>query len=72
MEPEIVENYLQKVKALNAKWLLLRNMREGKQLRKDNRFGVDKPIFSKDYIKMLGGYELIGTNVYKSMNKLLN
>ena len=64
MEPEIVENYLQKVKALNAKWLLLRNMREGKQLRKDNRFGVDKPIFSKDYIKMLGGYELIGTNVY--------
>ena len=64
MEPKIVENYLQKVKALNAKWLLLRNMREGKQLRKDNRFGVDKPIFSKDYIKMLGGYELIGTNVY--------
>ena len=63
MEPEIVKNYLQKVKALNAKWILLRNMREGKQLRKNHRFGVETPILSENYIEMLGGYELMGRNV---------
>lgn len=63
MEPEIVRNYLQKVKGLGAKWLLLRNMREGKQLRKNHRFGVETPIFSEDYIDMLGGYQLVARNV---------
>lgn len=63
MEPEIVQNYLSHVSRLEAKWVLLRNMREGKQTRKQHRFGVDKPIYSEDYIKMLPGYQLVDTNV---------
>lgn len=63
MEPDIVQNYLQQVKRLNPKWILLRNMREGKQLRKNHRFGVETPILSESYIEMLGGYELVGRNV---------
>lgn len=63
MEPEIVQNYLSHVKRLNAKWLLLRNMREGKQLRSQHRFGVETPILTEDYIRMVGGYELVDSNV---------
>lgn len=63
MEPEIVQNYLEHVKRLNAKWLLLRNMREGKQLRSQHRFGVETPILTEDYIRMVGGYELVDSNV---------
>ncbi|NCO14455.1 MAG: putative sugar O-methyltransferase [Thiomicrospira sp.] len=63
MEPEIVQNYLENVKRLKSKWLLLRNMREGKQLRSQHRFGVETPILSEDYIRMLGGYELVARNV---------
>lgn len=63
MEPEIVKNYLHHVDRLRADWVLLRNMREGKQLRSQHRFGVDKPIFSEDYERMLPNYELIEKNV---------
>jgi putative sugar O-methyltransferase len=63
MEHDIVQNYLIHVKRLGAEWVLLRNMREGKQLRTDTRHGVDSPILSKDYIAMLDGYELIDNNV---------
>ncbi|MFA6700376.1 MAG: putative sugar O-methyltransferase [Thiomicrospira sp.] len=63
MEPDIVQNYLSHVTRLQAEWVLLRNMREGKQLRSQHRFGVDKPIFSEDYARMLIGYDLIDTNV---------
>lgn len=63
MEPDIVQNYLCHVSRLRADWILLRNMREGKQLRSQNRFGVDKPIFSEDYARMLVEYDLIVSNV---------
>lgn len=63
MEPEIVQNYLNHVKRLGADWVLLRNMREGKQLRSQHRVGVDNPILFKDYIAMLDGYELVDNNV---------
>lgn len=63
MEPEIVQNYLNHVVRLKTEWVLLRNMREGKQTRKQHKFGVDRPIYSEDYIKMLPGYELVDTNV---------
>ena len=63
MEPDIVQNYLNHVTRLQADWILLRNMREGKQLRAQHRFGVDKPIFSEDYARMLTDYDLIETNV---------
>ncbi|MCI4410826.1 MAG: putative sugar O-methyltransferase [Thiotrichales bacterium] len=63
MEPDIVQNYLYHVTRLQADWVLLRNMREGKQLRSQHRVGVDKPIFSEDYARMLPDYELIEKNV---------
>jgi len=64
MEPHIVQNYLDHVSRLQSKWVLLRNMREGKQTRQQHRVGVEKPIFSEDYVKMLPDYELVATNVW--------
>lgn len=64
MEPNIVENYLKNIDRLQTKWILLRNLREGKQLRSQHRFGVDKPIFSESYTEMLPNYNLVETNVY--------
>ena len=63
MEPEVVENYLKIVVDLNPKYLLLRNMREGKNHLSDNQIGVENPITSKDYSKYLGTYSLIDSNV---------
>lgn len=63
MEPPIVKNYLSHVVRLGARWILLRNMREGKELRKNNGIGVETPILSNDYLDMLPGYELIERNV---------
>lgn len=63
MEPNIVENYLNHVKRLNTKWLLLRNLREGKQIRTATNIGVERPILSEDYQKMLDGYQLVDRNV---------
>lgn len=64
MEPHIVKNYLDNVIRLQAKWILLRNLREGKQIRSQNRLGVQTPIFSEDYTHMLPNYKLVETNVY--------
>lgn len=63
MEAHIVQNYLNHVTRLESKWVLLRNMREGKQTRKQHRVGVEKPILSEDYVRMLPDYELVSTNV---------
>jgi len=64
MEPPVVQNYLSHVARLNTQWVLLRNMREGKNIRKDeNSVGVETPIRSTDYPKMLPNYELVDQNV---------
>lgn len=65
MEPHIVRNYLDQVTRLGARWVLLRNMREGKQLKgsKGSLSGVETPILSEDYLAMLPGYELVERNV---------
>jgi hypothetical protein len=63
MEPHIVRNYLSHVTRLEARWILLRNMREGKQLRNNGMVGVETPIFGEDYIAMLPDYELVERNV---------
>ncbi len=64
MEPDVVQNYLNHVTRLNAKWILLRNMREGKNIRKDsNSVGVETPIRSDDYIAMLKNYVVVEQNV---------
>lgn len=60
MEPHIVKNYLAHVTRLNTRWILLRNMREGKQVRKPGQLvGVETPILSEDYVTMLPDYELV-------------
>jgi len=64
MEPHIVRNYLTHVSRLGARWVLLRNMREGKQKRgHDSEVGVETPILSEDYLDMLPDYELVERNV---------
>ena len=64
MEPHIVQNYLAHVKRLGARWVLLRNMLEGKQKHgKGHWAGVKTPILGDDYLPMLSGYELVERNV---------
>ena len=63
MEPDVVANYLEHVTRLRPRWVLLRNMREGKQIRTENSFGVLEPIVSDDYPRMLPEHELVATNV---------
>jgi len=63
MEPHIVKNYLGHVTRLAPRWILLRNLREGKQLRKNDWVGVDTPTLGDDYLAMLPGYALLERNV---------
>jgi putative sugar O-methyltransferase len=63
MEPHIVKNYLSHITRLGTRWILLRNIREGKQLRKAGLAGVETPILGDDYLAMLPGYELLERNV---------
>jgi hypothetical protein len=63
MEPHTVKNYLNHVMRLGARWILLRNMKEGKNIRNNDSVGVVTPILGDDYLSMLPGYELIERNV---------
>jgi len=63
MEPSVVRNYLSHVERLKAKWVLLRNLREGKQKWREGSFGVMEPILGDDYAEMLPNYDLIDRNV---------
>lgn len=61
MEPAVVSNYLKHVRRLGPKFIMLRNLRQGKPRRDSSaRPGVDEPILSDDYLDMIGPYELIG------------
>lgn len=65
MEPPIVQNYLSHVARLKTRWVLLRNIREGKQLRRPGQLaGVETPILGDDYLAMLPDYELVDRNVH--------
>lgn len=63
MEPSIVENYVNQVLQFKPKFVLLRNLREGKQVSKKGSLGVKKPILKDDYISYFKGYTLLGSNV---------
>ena len=64
MEPEVVRFYLEQGHRLNARYVLLRNLREGKQKRSTQQpFGVCQPILGTDYDTYLADYNLIATNV---------
>jgi putative sugar O-methyltransferase len=64
MEPFVVSNYLRHIDRLKSKWILLRNMREGKQKKTSTSLGVEVPILSEDYLGMLSNYRLIARNVH--------
>jgi putative sugar O-methyltransferase len=63
MEPPVVRNYLAHVARLGTEWVLLRNMREGKNVAKDGATGVEVPILGRDYQDMLDGCELVDSSV---------
>ncbi|MCG9101358.1 putative sugar O-methyltransferase [Laribacter hongkongensis] len=64
MEPHIVRNYLSHVSRLGARWVLLRNLREGKQRRQEHSVGVEAPILGDDYLDMLPEYDFIGRSIW--------
>ena len=64
MEPEVVKFYLEQGRRLDARFVLLRNLREGKQQRSALQpLGVCQPILGSDYDTFLPDYKLIATNV---------
>lgn len=65
MEPHIVKNYFHHINRLKSKWILLRNIKEGKQVKKHkDDLGVETPIRTDDYIDMLPNYTLITRQVH--------
>ena len=71
MEYEVVKNYLNKIKKLKPKFILLRNLREGKNTIKNKNnynhkfnYYVEKPIKKNDYINLLKTkYVLVDCNI---------
>ncbi len=64
MEPDVVANYLAQVDRLAAKYVLLRNIREGREVaREKGALGVIDPVTSGHYDEMLPGYDLVDCNV---------
>ena len=71
MEYAVVKNYLDKIKKFKPKYILLRNLREGKNTLKNKnsykhkfKYFVNKPIKGKMYYKLLmDNYYLLDKNV---------
>lgn len=64
IEPEVVEGYLQQVSRLESKYVLLRNIREGRELaRNDGDLGMQQATVAEDYDRFLPNYDLVATNV---------
>lgn len=64
MEPEVVKHYLQQVDRLKTRYILLRNLREGKAQKSESViYGVETPVTANDYDLYLKNYNLIATNV---------
>lgn len=64
MEPNVVKNYLDVISRLKPNYILLRNLREGKKLKKGQIMGVKKAIKSQYYINSLKkNYSIINRNV---------
>ena len=65
MEPNIVKNYLNIVSKLGPKYILLRNLREGKQLMPGEEDAVVKKQTKLEHYKKFldKRYKLLSTNV---------
>lgn len=60
MEPDVVNNYCEYVRKLNPKYILLRNIKEGKKQKDENTvYGVETPILGDDYDTFLPEYKLV-------------
>ena len=59
-----MKNYLNHVSRLGTRWVLPRNSREGKQLRKTGSVDVASPILGNDYLAMLPGYEVMARDMH--------
>ena len=65
MEPEVVRFYLAEGRRLGAKYVLLRNLREGKQKKRPGSgAGVETPVLGDDYDSFLPDYRLLAKNVF--------
>jgi putative sugar O-methyltransferase len=65
MEPPVVQNYLHHVDRLQTRYVLLRNLREGKAVKSEEvKYGVEVPTKGEDYDRYLENYNLIATNVH--------
>lgn len=63
MEPDVVQNYCNYIDKLEPKYILLRNMLEGKRKKSSNfTCGVDEPILGDDYDTFLPNYKLIDSD----------
>lgn len=62
MEPHVVKAYIEKINEWETQYLLLRNIREGKQLKTESTAGVVTPIKTDDYLSWLQNYELVSTS----------
>ena len=62
MEPFIVQNYAKKITELNPKFILLRNLKEGKQKKTGKNIGVRDPVFREDYLSFFESYELLASD----------
>jgi putative sugar O-methyltransferase len=62
MEREVVENYVAHVDRLGARWVLLRNSRDGKPTGGPGELGVREPVTRADYLDMFSGYELVASD----------
>lgn len=64
MEPNVVQAYIEKINEWKCKYLLLRNIREGKQLKTETSAGVVEPIKTNDYLTWLDNYELVQSSAF--------
>lgn len=62
MEPGVVQNYLAHVDRLQTRYVLLRNIREGKAKAATGHVGVIDPIKGEMYDDFLSAYRLLATN----------
>jgi len=63
MEPNVVQNYCNYIDKLKPKYILLRNMLEGKRIKSDDYLaGVIEPILGDDYNAFLPNYRLIAAD----------
>ena len=76
MEPNVVQNYARIVAGLKAKFILLRNLKEGKQIKKNSKsVGVKRQIKFKQYLSVWEkfNYQLVEKNTipfgYKTWDK---